>query len=195
MLPSLMAALMAATPEIEILGGYLAGGSNNPRAIALSVRAGVDFADRVTLSGLFIGVPGPEAQYASGACAGQVDPSGMQAWSVLAEVRAHTSGLVRAHLGAGLGVGQLLNWQCADKGTCTENDILYGHPGIAAQASTGLRLQPDRWRGWGVGAQFSLNYWTGQEDVPNPPVTNYWQQHASTRLMWAVQAALAYRFR
>jgi hypothetical protein len=193
--PLLMAALVAATPEIEILGGYLAGGTNDPRAVALSVRVGVDFSDHLTLSGMFIGIPGPEAQYASGALVGRVDPSGMQAWSALADIRLHTSGLLQAHIGAGLGVGQLLNWQCSDKVNCTENGILHGHPSFAAQASAGLRLQPDSWHGFSFGTQFALNYWTGQDDVPNLALHPSWQQRASARLMWAVQAALAYRFR
>src|SRR5260370_31999065 len=85
--PLLMAALVAATPEIEILEGYLAGGTNDPRAVALSVRGGVDISDQLTLSGMFIGIPGPKAQYASGSYAGQVDPSGMQASSSLPDIR------------------------------------------------------------------------------------------------------------
>jgi hypothetical protein len=66
MLPILIAASVAAVPEVEFQGGYMGGGGADPKAIAVSLRAGVDFRDIVTLSALLVDVPGPDASYASG---------------------------------------------------------------------------------------------------------------------------------
>ena len=117
----------------------MGAGSDDPTAFVFAVRAGLDVQARVTVSGVFVGVPGPAAGYASGSQAGLVDPSGMQAWEGLLEVRAHTRGTLQLHLAGALGAGRLLNWPCAG---CTENDILHGHAAVALQASTGVRFLP-----------------------------------------------------
>jgi hypothetical protein len=95
MLLILIAASIAGVPEVEFQGGYMGGGGDDPKAIALALRAGLDFREFVTLSALLVGVPGPDASYASGSSTGPVlpDPSGMRGSAALVEVRLHTPGV------------------------------------------------------------------------------------------------------
>lgn len=195
MFPILLATAFAAVPELDISAGYLAGGSNDPRALLASLRAGVDLDDRMTLSAVLIGVPGPAAQYASGSQAGRVDPSGMQAWASLVELRVHTSGPLQLHLAAAAGIGQLLNWQCSDTVNCTENDILHGHPSLALQGSGGIRFLPAAFRGFSLGGQLAFTDWYGQDDVANLAAHPSWQSRAAPRLTWALLGGVGYRWR
>ncbi|HEY4885440.1 MAG TPA: hypothetical protein VII08_17575 [Myxococcales bacterium] len=191
MLATLMAASLALAPEVEVLGGYLAGGSGDPKAIALSLRVGADFDDLVTVSGLLLGVAGNEGRYTSGAYAGRVDPSGMTAWAALMEGRLHTSGSEQLYLGGALGIGKLATWQCVD---CTETAPLYGHPALTLHGSTGIRVMPPSWDGFTLGAQVAMTYWQGQEDPPNLASAQPWQTRAAPRLTWALLAAVGYRW-
>jgi hypothetical protein len=162
----LIAVSLTVAPEVELLGGYMGGGSNDPKAVALALRAGADFWDMVTVSGLLVTVPGPEGSYASGNSAGRVDPSGMSAWAVLTEMRAHTRGPLQLHAGIAAGIGKLGNWQCSDTVRCTENEVLHGHPALSVKASIGMRLLPPTWRGFTLGGEIAVPYWLGQEDPP-----------------------------
>ena len=196
MLPILIAASIAVLPEVEFQGGYMGAGSADPKAIALSLRAGLDFRDIVTLSALLIGLPGPDASYASGSYRGPVapDPSGMSGWAALVELRLHTPGTLQAHLGGAAGIGKLANWQCGGTSNCTETDILHGHPALMLQASAGLRLVPPEWNGFNVGGEVAVPLWNGQEDVANLAGHPTWQTHASARLMWALSGTVGYRW-
>ena len=195
MLAILIAGSIAAVPELEIQGGYMGGGSNDPRAIAVALRAGLDVRDVFTLSALLLGVPGPDAQYASGNSAGRVDPSGMSGWAGLLELRVHTPGTLQLHLGAAAGIGKLGNWQCADKINCTENAILHGHPALMLQGSAGVRVAPPAWQGLSVGGEVTVPYWTGQEDDASLALLPPWQSRASPRVMWAFLATVGFRWR
>lgn len=191
MVAVILAVSLAVAPDVELLGGYLAGGSGDPNAIAFSLRVGADFDDVVTFSGLLLGVAGNEGRYASGASAGRVDPSGMTAWAALLEGRLHTSGPAQLYLGGALGLGKLATWQCVN---CTETAPLYGHPALALYASTGVRVIQPSWDGFTLGGQFALQYWQGQEDPPNLAQLPQWQTRAAPRLTWAVLAAIGYRW-
>ena len=192
MLPILIAASIAAVPEVEFQGGYMGGGGGDPKAIALSLRAGLDFRDFVTLSALLVGVPGPDASYASGYYTGSVrpDPSGMRGWAALLELRLHTPGVLQVHLGGALGLGKLANWQC----DCTENDILHGQPALMLQGSAGFRVVPIAWGGFNVGGEIAVPLWNGQEDLPNLAAHPSWQSRAAPRLMWSLLATIGYRW-
>jgi hypothetical protein len=196
MLPILIAASIAAVPEVELQMGYMGGGGADPKAIALSLRAGVDFRDIVALSALLVDVPGPDASYHSGYYTGPVapDPSGMSGWAALAELRLHTPGAFQVFLGGAAGIGKLANWQCGGTSNCTENDILHGHPALMLQGSAGIRIVPAAWGGFNVGVEVAMPLWNGQEDVANLALHPPWQSRASPRLMWAVLATVGYRF-
>lgn len=188
----LIAASMATVPEVELQAGFMGGGSTEPKAIALSLRAAADFRDLVTLSALLVAVPGPDASYAGDYDFSRgVNPSGMRGWAALLELRVHTPGTLQWHLGAAAGLGKLANWQC----NCTESFVLHGHPALMLQGSAGLRIVPPAWRGFNVGGQVAVPLWNGQEETPNPYNNSLpFQARASERLMWALSATVGYRW-
>jgi hypothetical protein len=86
--------------ELEVGGGVAFASAVAP---ALSVRAGYDLWDHLTLSGRFVGIDQPtQSQYDGTGNA----PAAYQAWAAMAEVRGHTSGTIQANLALAAGLGQ-----------------------------------------------------------------------------------------
>jgi len=184
---TMLALLLAAAFQLELGAGYLNAG--DPKAFVTSLRAGFDVEDVLTLGGRFTGVPGPEGRTVGGSFRGDPsDVAGMSGWQLLGELRAHTPGPIQLHLGFAAGIGRLLNWQCA----CTEANVMRGHTAFSFLASVGLRLRPETWNGFSLGAEAIMPHWVGLEDArqagtftpPPEPVT-----------AWALLGAIGYRWR
>jgi hypothetical protein len=92
------------------------------------------------------------------------DVAGMSGWQLLGELRAHTPGPIQLHLRFAAGIGRLLNWQCA----CTEANVMRGHTAFSFLASVGLRLRPETWNGFSLGAEVIMPHWLGLEDARQP---------------------------
>jgi hypothetical protein len=162
--------------------------AGDPKVIATSVRVGFDVEEVFTLSGRFTGVPGPGGRNVGGSFRGDPsDVAGMSGWQLLGELRAHTSGPAQIHFGFAAGVGQLLNWQCA----CTEANVMRGHPAFSFLASAGLRLRPETWNGFSVGAEVIVPHWVGLEDARQAGTFTAAPEPVTA---WAVLGGIGYRW-
>jgi hypothetical protein len=182
----MLALALLAAAEVELLAGYMSAG--DPKILAVSLRAGFDFDDVLTISSRFTGVPGPPGRSVGGSFRGDPgDVAGMSGWQLLGELRLHTSGENQVHVGFSAGTGRLHTWQCA----CTESEVLRGHTAFSLQGSAGLRFKPEAWNGFSFAFEVIVPHWEGLEE-PRPGPDN--QMHPSPQTAWAVLGGVGYRW-
>ena len=152
----LLLALPARAGQLELeLGGGAAFAS--AVAPALSVRAGYDLWNHLTLSGRFVGIDQPtQSQYAGN---GGNAPAAYQAWAAMVEVRGHTAGTIQANLALAVGLGE------ATFQYPTASGIERGGLAPAGQLTAGTRLLLP-FRLWAA-FDFGFDLFTGL-DVPQP---------------------------
>ena len=193
-------ALLAAAsllPEFEVVVGYASpnadGFREGPLAPALGARAGIDFADHLTLSARVLGVAGPETSSSfcggSGGC--RSGSASFRAISGFASLRLHTAGDLQGFIEGDLGVGHLISLSDND---LFENPAEHGRGGLAPHKAELAELTNGRGvtagleealRGAdvyiGVSSRQSLLNWTGQ--------FNLWQRvkiwrRSPDRIQW-----------
>jgi hypothetical protein len=128
--------------ELEVGGGVAFASAVAP---ALSVRAGYDLWDHLTLSGRFLGLDQPtQSQYAGN---GANAPAAYQGWAGMIEVRGHTAGMVQVNLAVAAGMGEATLQYPAAPG------LEHGGLAPAGQLTAGTRLRlPLRlWAAFDVG--------------------------------------------
>lgn len=183
-------ALLAAAsllPEFEVVVGYASpnadGFREGPLAPALGARAGIDFADHLTLSARVLGVAGPETSSSfcggSGGC--RSGSASFRAISGFASLRLHTAGDLQGFIEGDLGVGHLISLSDND---LFENPAEHGRGGLAYQVGAG-----GRWfvtRGVALGVELAWTSWT---NVSRPAFT-YGNQNVPARNDLAASAFL-----
>jgi hypothetical protein len=154
--------------EVEISGGVAhplapaPAEDDGPSAVALQARAGVDFADHLTVSGAVFGVPGSGTTTDScgSDCRGNASFSAL---SGLAIIRLHSAGEVQAYVEGGLGIGQLSSLSGDD---LFENPALHGGTGLSLWLGLGGR--------WFVTPRLAVGLtggWTNWSNISRPAFT------------------------
>jgi hypothetical protein len=159
---ALLIALPARAGQVELEVG---GGAAFASAVApmLSVRAGYDLWDHLTLSARFLGIDQPTQSQYDGV--GGNAPVEYQGWQAMAEVRGHTAGTIQWNLALAAGLGEAtLQYPPSVQGGPTPG---LEHGGVApaglATVGTRLRLPLRLWVAFDLG----VNFFSGL-DIPQP---------------------------
>jgi hypothetical protein len=155
LLPLVLLALPARAGQLELeVGGGV--GFASAVAPALSLRAGYDLWDHLTLSARYVGVDQPTQSQYDGT---GNSPVAYQAWAAMAEVRGHTAGTIQLNLALAFGVGEA--------GLQYPGVTGAEHGGLAPAgqltAGTRLRLPAHFWTAF----DFGVDLYTGL-DIPQP---------------------------